>query len=162
MFKTFIPPQTDGMIRFSFNIGFSESKVIFKRRKKSNMSNKNALQGVNVRTLCTSLRTQATNKHSQHTEKPAFSLPISFSEAAIFLVSDGDFSSAWQKGPLEVVSLRQGMRRSLGRTFFRPEREAWQKMAKKLPDRREKVPDNFSTKILCFLRRSRNISDSWD
>ena len=30
MFKTFIPPQTDGMIRSSFNIGCSESKVIFK------------------------------------------------------------------------------------------------------------------------------------
>ena len=28
--KLFIPPQTDGMIRFSFNIGCSESKVIFK------------------------------------------------------------------------------------------------------------------------------------
>ena len=36
------------------------------------------------------------------------------------------------------------------------------KNGKKVPDRREKVPDNFSTKILCFLRRSRNISDSWD
>ena len=34
------------------------------------------------------------------------------------------------------------------------------KNGKKVPDRREKVPDNFSTKILCFLRRSRNISDS--
>ena len=33
--KPFIPPQTDGMIRFSFNIGCSESKVIFKRWKKS-------------------------------------------------------------------------------------------------------------------------------
>ena len=30
MFKTFIPSQTDGMIRSSFNIGFSESKLIFK------------------------------------------------------------------------------------------------------------------------------------
>ena len=35
--KPFIPPQTDGMIRFSFNIGCSESKVIFKRRKKSKL-----------------------------------------------------------------------------------------------------------------------------
>ena len=26
------------------------------------------------------------------------------------------------------------------------------KNGKKVPDRREKVPDNFSTKILCFLR----------
>ena len=56
------------MIHFSFNIGFSESKVIFKRRKKANMSNKNALQGANFRTSCTSLRTLATNKHSQHIE----------------------------------------------------------------------------------------------
>ena len=53
------------MIRFSFNIGCSESKVIFKRRKKSkHMSNKNALQGANIRTSCISLRTPATNKHS--------------------------------------------------------------------------------------------------
>ena len=34
------------------------------------------------------------------------------------------------------------------------------KNGKKVPDRREKVPDDFSTKILCFLRRSRNISGS--
>ena len=34
------------------------------------------------------------------------------------------------------------------------------KNGKKVPDRPEKVPDNFSTKILCFLRRARNISDS--
>ena len=40
------------------------------------MSNKNALQGANVRTLCISLRTPATNKHSQHTEKPALSLRL--------------------------------------------------------------------------------------
>ena len=31
------------------------------------MSNKNALQGTNVRTSCISLRTPATNEHSQHT-----------------------------------------------------------------------------------------------
>ena len=35
--------------------------------KKANMSNKNALQGTNVRTSCISLRTPPTNKHSQHT-----------------------------------------------------------------------------------------------
>ena len=28
--KLFIPPQTDGIIHFAFNIGCSESKVIFK------------------------------------------------------------------------------------------------------------------------------------
>ena len=64
--KPFIPPQTDGMIRFSFNIGCSESKVISSDEKKANMSNKNALQGANVRTSCISLRTPTTNKHSQH------------------------------------------------------------------------------------------------
>ena len=38
--------------------------------KKANMSNKNALQGENVRTSCISLRIpdQETNKHGQHTE----------------------------------------------------------------------------------------------
>ena len=34
------------------------------------------------------------------------------------------------------------------------------KNGKKVPDQLEKVPDNFSTRILCFLRRSRNISGS--
>ena len=33
------------------------------------MSNRNALQGANVRTSCVSLRTPATNKQSQHTQK---------------------------------------------------------------------------------------------
>ena len=33
------------------------------------------------------------------------------------------------------------------------------KNGKKVPDQREKVPDNFSTKILCFLRQSWNILD---
>ena len=54
------------MIRFSFNIGYAESKVIFKPRKKQNMSNKNALQGANVRTSSISLRTPAT-KQTQST-----------------------------------------------------------------------------------------------
>ena len=40
MFKTFIPHQTDGMIRSSFNFGRSESKVIFKWRK----NNKNNIK----------------------------------------------------------------------------------------------------------------------
>ena len=69
--QPFIPPQTDGMIHFSLNIGFSESKVIFKRRKKANMSNKNALQGANFGTSCTSLRTPATNKQTQSTRRKA-------------------------------------------------------------------------------------------
>ena len=54
------------MIRFSFNIGYAESKVIFKPRKKQNMSNKNALQGANVRTSSISLRTPA-RKQTQST-----------------------------------------------------------------------------------------------
>ena len=53
------------MIHFSFNIGFSKSKVIFKRRKKANMSNKNALQGAKFGTSCISLRTPARNKQTQ-------------------------------------------------------------------------------------------------
>ena len=76
MFKTFIPPQTDGMIRSSFNIGCSESKVIFKWRKNNNNNNKKT----NEKALQTSTRSKRshlvyfTNKHSQHTEKPALSL----------------------------------------------------------------------------------------
>ena len=31
--------------------------------------------------------------------------------------------------------------------------------SKKLPHQREKGADNFSRKIICFLRQSRNISD---
>ena len=50
MFKTFIPPQTGGMIRSSFNIGCSESKVIFKWRK----NNKNNNKKTNKKTLQTS------------------------------------------------------------------------------------------------------------
>ena len=36
MLKRYIPPQTDGMIRFYSKIGCSESKVIFKRWKNNN------------------------------------------------------------------------------------------------------------------------------
>ena len=56
--KRFIPPQTDGMIRFYFNICCSESKVIFKWRKNNNLTTtttKKALQGANLRTSCISL-----------------------------------------------------------------------------------------------------------
>ena len=55
----------------------TEVKSGFRGRPKfdiSNMSNKNASQGANVPTSCISLRTPETNKHSQHTEKPALSL----------------------------------------------------------------------------------------
>ena len=66
------------MIRFSFNIGCSESKVISSDEKKANMSNKNALQGANVRTSSPPRAfhsTSATNKPSQHRQKkPALSL----------------------------------------------------------------------------------------
>ena len=44
------------MICFSFNIGCSESKVIFKGKNvNQNMLNKKALQGANVRNLRISL-----------------------------------------------------------------------------------------------------------
>ena len=59
MFKMFIPPQTDGMIRSSFNIGCSKSKVILKWRKTTRTTTKKRtkrlyrpLQGANVRTSC--------------------------------------------------------------------------------------------------------------
>ena len=82
MFKMFIPPQTGGVIRCSFNIGYSESKVIFKWRKDNkNMHNNKKrikrlyrpLQGANVRTSCIS-QTNKVDKASQHTEKSAVSL----------------------------------------------------------------------------------------
>ena len=43
MFKSFIPPQTDGMICFHSNIGCSESKVIFKWGKKTTTKTKKSL-----------------------------------------------------------------------------------------------------------------------
>ena len=53
--KLFIPPQTDGMIRFCFNIGCSKSKVIFKwRRTKTTHKGKKAFREANVHTLCIS------------------------------------------------------------------------------------------------------------
>ena len=59
MFKMFIPPQTDGMIRSFFNIGCSESKVIFKDEKQQQQQQQKRiktlyrpLQGANVRTSC--------------------------------------------------------------------------------------------------------------
>ena len=68
--KLFIPPQTDGMIRFCFNIGCSESKVIFKwRRTKTTHMVKRlfekqtftpcAFHSVSAKTL------SVTNKHSR-------------------------------------------------------------------------------------------------
>ena len=67
MFKTFYSTSDWQNDPFSFNIGCSESKVILKRRKKANTSNKNALQGANVRTSCISLRTPATNQQQTNT-----------------------------------------------------------------------------------------------
>ena len=53
--KLIIPTQTDGMIRFCFNIGCSESKVIFKwRRTKTTHKGKKAFREANVHTLCIS------------------------------------------------------------------------------------------------------------
>ena len=66
--KPFIPPRTDGIIRSSFNIGCSESKVIFKWRKNS----KNKQQKTNKKALQTFTRRKGshlvhfTNKHSRH------------------------------------------------------------------------------------------------
>ena len=72
MFKTFFPPQTDGMIRSSFNIGCSESKVIFNWRKTNKNNNKKRikrlyrpLQGANVRTSCIS-QTNTVDGQSTH------------------------------------------------------------------------------------------------
>ena len=68
MFKTFIPPQTDGMICSSFNIGFSESKVIFNWRENNKKNNKKT----NKKALQTPTRSKLshlvyfTNKHSRH------------------------------------------------------------------------------------------------
>ena len=68
MFKTFIPLQTDGMIRSFFNIGCSESKVIFKWRK----SSKNNKKKTNKKALQTFTRSKRShlvhfkNKHSRH------------------------------------------------------------------------------------------------
>ena len=67
-FKTFIPFQTDRMIRFSYNIVCSESKVILKWRKNNNDNDKKT----NKKALQTSTRSKRshlmylTNKHSQH------------------------------------------------------------------------------------------------
>ena len=81
MFKTFIPPRTDGMIRSSFNIGRSESKVVFKWRKNNKNNIKKSLysplQGANIRTSCishTNTINTRVNTASHHTEKPALSL----------------------------------------------------------------------------------------
>ena len=63
MFKTFYSTSDWQNDPFSFNIGCSESKVILKRRKKANISNKNALQGANVRTS-----ELQQHKHSQNIE----------------------------------------------------------------------------------------------
>ena len=70
------------MIRLSFNIGCSESKVIFKWRKTKPHKSKKGFREANVHTLCISFTLSqtlsGTNKqtveHSQHTEKPALSL----------------------------------------------------------------------------------------
>ena len=71
--KPFIPPQTDGMIRFSFKFGCSESTVKkqtcqIKMLYREQTSAPRALHS--ARTPATTL---ATNKHSQHTEMPAMS-----------------------------------------------------------------------------------------
>ena len=67
------------MVRSSFNIGCSESKVIFKWRKNENNNKKRIktlyrpLQGGNIPTSCIP-QTNTVDTDSQHTEKPAISL----------------------------------------------------------------------------------------
>ena len=90
--KLFIPPQTDGVICFSFNIGCWES-VWFssdeKKHKKGFIRSKRSHLVYFIQSQ-SELSQNDTNKQSQHTEKPA-------------------------------LSLRWGIHRSLHRTFFRPE-----------------------------------------
>ena len=69
MFKTFIPHRTDGMIRSSFNIGCSESKVIFKWLKNNKNDIKKKTKKKASQTSTRSKRSHLvdfTNKHSQH------------------------------------------------------------------------------------------------
>ena len=87
MFKTFFPPQTDGMIRSSFNIGCSESKVIFKWRKTNKNNNKKRmkrlyrpLQGANVRTSCIS-QTQSTRPVMNTQKSPPWACDKGCAEA---------------------------------------------------------------------------------
>ena len=123
MLKTFIPPRTDGMIRSSFNIGCSESKVVFKWRKNNNNNIKKSLyrplQGANFRTSCISQTNTRPVQVSHQTEKPA-------------------------------LSLRYGMRRSLRRTFFRPEvLHDLGRYAKKTGDE-SGVPSQSRPQSLCY------------
>ena len=81
--KLFIPPQTDGMIRFSFNIGWSESKVIFKWRKTKATHKKKAFREEKVHTLCisfslsqNSLCEKQTNSRTRSTHRKACLEPV--------------------------------------------------------------------------------------
>ena len=67
MFKTFYSTLDWRNDPFSFNIGRSESKVILKRRKTANISNKNALQGANVRTSCISFSLSQNSHRTRQT-----------------------------------------------------------------------------------------------
>ena len=77
MFKMLIPPQTDGVIRSSFNIGCSESKVIFKWRKTTITTTTTKrmkrlyrpLQGAKVRTSC--IWQTKDSRHGQSTHRKA-------------------------------------------------------------------------------------------
>ena len=81
--KLFIPPQSEGMIGFSFNIGLLRVQSNFQVTKnKSHTKVKRlfekqtftpcAFHSVLVRTL--SMTNKQTVEHSQHAEKPALSL----------------------------------------------------------------------------------------
>ena len=76
--KLFIPPQTNDIIHFSFNIGCSESKVVFSSDEKQKPhKSKRAFREANAHTLCISFglsqnslgdkhsRTKSTHRKSQ-------------------------------------------------------------------------------------------------
>ena len=69
--KLFIPPQTNGMIHFYFNIGCSESKVIFSSEEKQKPhKSKRAFREANVCISFSLISLSVTNKHSQTHSRP--------------------------------------------------------------------------------------------
>ena len=71
--KLFIPPQTNGMIHFSFKIGCSESKVIFSSDEKQNpQKSKRAFREANV---CISFSLSQNSLSDKQTQSNTFSSP---------------------------------------------------------------------------------------
>ena len=66
MFKTFYSSSGWQMICFYYNIGCSESKLIFKWRKNNN-NKKKPLQGANVRTSCISFSPSQNSHRTRQT-----------------------------------------------------------------------------------------------